>query len=170
MKAIQNRTIHELCKSNWSVMKNALILLALFISILSCNNDDEVTGVIDRTDPTNSVIYQLEGTTNSNITGEVTFARNHDNTSTVFVRLVGASEGIHPTAIHFNSKEEGGSQAIRLNTCICLESETMVAQLDDGTSINFDELIDFDGHLNIFESEVLSEIIIAQTNIGSNAQ
>ncbi len=154
-------------------MKKTLMFLALFISISSCNkinNDDFVSLVIDRTDPANAVIYQLAGTTNSNISGEVTFARNQDNTTTVFVRLVGASEGIHPAAIHFNSKEEGGSQAIQLNACECLESETVVTQLDDGTSINFDQLINFDGHLNIFESEALSDIIIAQTNIGSNAQ
>ncbi len=151
-------------------MKNALMLLALFISIQGCKNNDEVNGVIDRTDPANSVTYQLVGATNSNISGEVTFARNHDNTSTVFVRLEGASEDLHPTAIHYNSLEEGGSQAIRLNTCICLESETVVTRLDDGTSISFDELIRFDGHLNVFESEVLSDVIIAQTNIGSNAR
>ena len=150
-------------------MKKILMTLALFSSIISCDNDD-VSFVIDRKDPANSVIYQLAGTTNSNITGEVTFARNQDNTTTVFVRLEGASEGIHPAAIHFNSKEEGGSQAIWLNSCECLESETVVTQLDDGTSINFDELINFDGHLNIFESPVLNDIIIAQTNIGSNAQ
>jgi len=153
-------------------MKKILMLLALFISISSCNNNDDdfVSLVIDRTDPANSVIYQLEGFTNSNISGEATFARNQDNTTTVFIRLVGASEGIHPASIHFNSKEEGGSQAIRLNSCECLESETVVTQLNDGTSINFDELIDFDGHLNIFESETLSDVIIVQTNIGSNAQ
>lgn len=154
-------------------MKKIITLLALVVAISSCNNnnDDEfVSTVIDRTDPENSVIYQLAGTTNSNISGEVTFARNQDNTTTVFVRLVGASEGVHPAAIHFNSKEEGGSQAIQLNACECLESETVVSQLDDGTSINFDQLINFNGHLNVFESEALSDIIIAQVNIGSNAQ
>ena len=152
-------------------MKKTLMLLALFVSILSCNSNDDdfVSLVIDRTDPANSAIYQLAGTTNSNITGEVTFARNQDNSTTVFVRLTGASEGIHPAAIHFNSIEEGGGQAISLNACECLESETVVSQLDDGTSINFDQLINFNGHLNIFESEALRNIIIAQTNIGSNA-
>lgn len=145
------------------------MILALFSSIISCDNDD-VSFVIDRKDPANSVIYQLAGTTNSNISGEVTFARNQDNSTTVYVLLVGASEGIHPAAIHFNSKEEGGNQAIGLNSCECLESETVVTQLDDGTSINFDELINFDGHLNIFESAVLNDVIIAQTNVGSNGQ
>ena len=153
-------------------MKRIVMLLALIVSISSCNNnndDDFVSLVIDRTDPANSVMYELEGNTNSNISGEVTFARNQDNTTTVFVRLVGASDGIHPAAIHYGSKEEGGSQAIQLNACECLESETVVSQLDDGTSINFDQLINFDGHLNVFESEALSDVIIAQTNIGSNS-
>ena len=129
------------------------------------DNPDDTTN----DDPVDSIVYVISGLGESDITGEATFDRNEDNSTTVYIELINASSEIHPTSINFNSVEEGGEKAITLNACECAVSTTIVATMDDGSPINYDELIDFDGHLNIYESEVLDDVIIAQSNIGSNS-
>lgn len=146
------------------------ILSLIFLAILAAGcNKDSGNERPDPTDPINSAVYQLEGTTNSNISGAARFVRNQDNSTTVFISLINASSEIHPASIHYNSVEEGGGLAISLNACLCAESETTITNLDNGNPINFDQLMVFDGHINIYESEVLNTIVIAQVNIGSNA-
>ena len=149
-------------------MKKLTPLLLLFIVFTGCKKDDPKT-VIDPVDPINEVVYQLTGVTNSNITGEARFVRNEEDATIVYIRLINASEELHPASIHFNSVEVGGNLAVTLNSCICFESETTITNLDNGTPISFDEFLLFDGHINVYESEVLNDVIIAQVNIGSNS-
>ena len=135
------------------------------------NNDDSPDDKPDDSpddDPVDSIVYNFTEVGSSGVSGEATFERNEDNSTTVLIELVNASSEIHPASINFNSKEEGGDVAITLNACECAVSTTIVATFDDGSPITFDELLDFDGHINIFESDVLDDVIIAQTNIGVN--
>ena len=147
---------------------NKLMPLFAFVFLFTGCKKDESNEVNDPIDPINTVIYELSGVTNSNITGQATFTRNEDNSTTVFIRLSGASDLEHPASIHYNSASEGGGLAITLNSCECLESETLITEFDNGNPIDFDEMMSFDGHINIFESIALNDVIIAQVDIGSN--
>lgn len=144
-------------------MKKFLLLIFIIAATLSCKKD-EITDVIN---PVNDVVYNLTAVSGSNIGGQVQFQRNEDNSTTVLVRLLNPT-GLHPVSIHHNSKEEGGDVAITLETCECEESITEVNQMDNGMSINFDELRNFNGHVNIYLSETQNDIIVSQANIGSN--
>ncbi len=149
-------------------MKNYVTAILLSILFIACKKDDANEGV-DPIDPINEVIYQLSGITNSNITGEARFVRNSDETTTIYISLINASSEIHPASIRYNSAQEGGGVAVTLNACLCAESETIVTSLDNGNPITFNEFQEFDGHINIYESDVLDDVIIAQVNIGSNS-
>lgn len=134
----------------------------------ACKKDD-VGEAINPIDPVNEVIYQLNGITNSNITGEARFVRNEDDSTTIYIKLINASSEIHPASIHYNNVQEGGAVAVSLNACLCAESKTVVTALDNGNPINFNQFQVFDGHINIYESEDLNDVIIAQVNIGLNS-
>ena len=114
------------------------------------------------------VDYDLSSTNNSGVTGTASFIPNEDGTTTVYIELLGATDELHPVTINFGDVESGGSVAITLETCECAISETLVTQLDNGTPVTFDDLMTFDGHMNIYQSPT-DATLIAVTNIGSNA-
>ncbi|MDM9632805.1 hypothetical protein [Robiginitalea aurantiaca] len=124
--------------------------------------DSEIPTAVERVD------YQLESFGASGVTGTAAFIPNEDGSTTIYIQLENASQGIHPATLNFGNKDGGGTIAVTLTECECAISETLVTQLDNGAAITFVELMGFDGHLNIYESPS-DGTIIAQTNIGSNA-
>ena len=159
-------------------MKKLTIFLSLsfLIVALGCSKSEEV----DVNNPNNPdpeseipsdperVDYELLSANGSGVTGIASFIPNDDGTTTVYIDLENATQGIHPATVNFGSLEDGGTIAITLNECECEISETVVSQLDNGTPVNFLDLVTFDGHLNIYESPSDGSII-AHANIGSNA-
>lgn len=120
-------------------------------------------------DPVELVTYNLTAVNNSGAAGTAKLIRNADGTSTIYIELTNAPAGLHPAAVHQNSVEEGGPIAITLNACECLISETVITELDNGTAITFDQLMVYDGYINIYLGTESMDTIIAQANIGSNA-
>ena len=120
-------------------------------------------------DPVELVTYNLTPVNNSGTTGTAKLIRNQDGTSTIYIELKNAPQGLHPAAVHNNSLEEGGDIAITLNACECLISETVITELDNGVAITFDKLMVFDGYINIYLGSESMDNIIAHANIGSNA-
>ena len=114
------------------------------------------------------VDFNLVSLNNSGIAGMVSFIPGEDGTTTIYIELTGTNQELHPASINFGDVDSGGAVAITLDTCECRISETVVDQLDDGTPIDFVELMNFDGHLNIYESPD-DDSVVAQINIGSNA-
>jgi hypothetical protein len=135
------------------------------VDINNPNTPDPDSGIPDNVE---RVDYALESFDNSGVTGTASFIPNEDGSTTVYIQLENASQGIHPATVNFGSTEDGGSIAITLSECECAISETLVTQLDNGTQVTFLELMGFDGHLNIYESPT-DGTVIAQANIGSNA-
>ena len=132
------------------------------------NNPDSKDPTPDP-DPVELVTYNLTAVNNSGTAGTAKLIRNSDGTSTIYIELTNAPEGLHPAAVHNNSLEEGGDIAITLNACECLISETIITELDNGTAITFDQLMVFDGYINIYQGTESMDTIIAHANIGSNA-
>lgn len=78
-----------------------------------------------------------------------------------------ATDVSHTAHIHFNSAEEGGGIAFFLGPIDGLEAAPGLSQFLVDQS--FDTLIKFNGHINIHESNAALGNIVAQGNIGSNA-
>ena len=151
-------------------MKKApYFLLFIALTILSsCGKDDNIepTGVneiiVDQKD------YSLISANNSGITGKATFTRDSNDNTTILIELTNTNTEKHPANVRFNSASEGGPVAITLEPCTCAVSTTVVTQLDDGTPIDFDKLLNLDGHVSIQESSANPDVVVAIADIGIN--
>ena len=143
-----------------------LFLASISLIISGCSKDDS-----SAKSSTSVKLYTLSPVSNSKISGEVTFTKNEDGSTTVLLEINGSSKDVHPAFIYFNNAATGGEVAITLNPidCDCESSTTIVATLDDGTPITYEQLLKFDGHLKIHQNGDHLEIIITQGNIGANA-
>jgi hypothetical protein len=103
------------------------------------------------------------------VTGTVTFTETSPTVTTIVIKMTGGSANSHPAHIHANSAVEGGGIVITLNPVDASgNSTTEVTKKDDNTAINFDQLMVFDGYVNVHESATDLTTIIAQADIGNN--
>ena len=113
--------------------------------------------------------YTLSEANSSGMAGEATFYKRNNGTTLVVLEMAGTLAGSsHPAHIHYSSVAEGGSIAAPLNNVVEGLSLTEVSQLQDGTAITYDELLTFDGHINVHLSASDLSVYVAQGNIGSN--
>ncbi|MGD1890036.1 MAG: hypothetical protein ACFB15_05470, partial [Cyclobacteriaceae bacterium] len=149
-------------------------LLSLFITfgflflITSCAEDDDAG-----TTPIGPFFsYQLTPTEESQISAFVRFVQNDDNSIEATLFLARAEDGnTYPSHIHANSVLEGGDIVISLESVTVSgttgQSTTTITQTDAETSITFEELMNFDGHINLHRSPD-DLTVIAQSDIGGN--
>ncbi len=96
-----------------------------------------------------------------------------NGTTLVTIQLTGTTAGgDHPSHIHNNSAAETGGIAIDLSNVDgdTGRSATQVAAKNDETAITYDELIVFDGYINVHLSSGNLGTLIAQGDIGSNVE
>lgn len=142
------------------------LLASSLLYISGCDDDDEpqpkLTG--------QSKSYTLSPVSNSGVGGTVTFAERDDDQILISLQLSGTqSGGDRPAHIHANSAAEGGVIVLSLNPVdgTSGKSETVVKALDDGTTITYEALLSYDGHVNVHASP--SDLsVIAQADIGVN--
>nr|WKN38536.1 CHRD domain-containing protein [Tunicatimonas sp. TK19036] len=119
-----------------------------------------------------SVTYALNDVGMSGVSGTATFAQRNDGSTLITLMLTGTpSDGNHPAHIHYNSAEEGGDIAIDLtnvNGATGL-SKTSVMITNNNVPITYEELIAFDGYINVHLSPDDLGTIVAQGDIGANA-
>ncbi|MBA6152007.1 CHRD domain-containing protein [Gelidibacter maritimus] len=142
-------------------------LLVTFLMFTSCSNDDDAA-MIQETGERKT--YSLMAVSDPSISGMVTFVKNTDNSTTVKVDLDGTSSGMHPAHIHINTAAEGGAIAISLepiNGATGMSSTTFSTK-DDGTPISYEQLLDFNGYVNVHKSADDLGTLIAQGDIGQN--
>ncbi|WP_219549236.1 superoxide dismutase family protein [Gramella sp. MT6] len=156
-------------------MKNLFKLLMLALPVMlftSCDEDDDFATAVEETDRTGtSTTYDLVSKSDPSISGTATFYQNSDNSTFVKLNLQGTPDGgMHPAHIHFNSAAEGGDIAISLEPVDGSTgfSDTEVTALDDGTAITYEELINFDGYINVHASPDDLSTLVAQGDIGQN--
>ena len=145
-------------------MKSSLspLFLALTLIFTSCKKDDIETVILQET------VYQLITLNDSGVAGTATFTENSDGTTFILIELTGSNTSEHPAYIRYQNFNEGGATAIKLKDCTCLISETTVTNLDQGTSINYDGLLKFNGHVAILASQS-DNTVVAVADIGVNA-
>ena len=152
-------------------MKLILPMIMGVMLITSCSSDDDSGTLPPVVDPGDSTTYQLNSVSDPSISGTATVIDNNDNTITVELELQNTpSGGMHPAHIHFNTAAEGGDIAITLGTIDGSTGTSSVtfSALDDGTSITYEELLDFDGYINVHASADDLGTLVAQGDIGQN--
>lgn len=150
---------------NW--LKTALILTAAMTFLLSCQDDED-----NNEGPDDEQTYSLNQVTESGISGDALFEKLSSGGTRITVNVTGSSAGeTHPMHIHQNSASEGGPIAISLTPVngSTGTSVTEVTEMDNGTAITYEQLLDFDGYINVHLSPTELGTIVAQGNIGQNA-
>jgi hypothetical protein len=146
-------------------------ILMLFIASLfltNCSNDDDNTMMISTLE---SKSYELFELSNSGVSGSATFAKQSDGNVLVTLNVTGTpQDGMHPSHIHFNTAAEGGAIAVSLSNVNGATgiSETIVSETNDGMPLTYEDLLDFDGYINIHLSAQDLATVVAQGDIGQN--
>jgi len=145
------------------------IAFAVSLTMVGCDDDDDnddgpkLTG--------QSKTYVLSAMSDPTISGTIKFAERSDNATVVTIALNGTTSGnSHPAHIHANSAVETGDIVIDLNPVdgATGKSETVITKKNDGTSISYSDLLDFDGYANVHKSTTEMGVLVAQGDIGEN--
>lgn len=145
-----------------------MMSVLLTVGISSCGDDDETPPPAPAPEMTE---YDLGEFGSSGVSGKATFIKTNSTTTTIKVELTGTSaNGDHPSHIHMNSAAEGGGIFISLtnidgNTG---NSETTVTATDAGAAISYEDLIAYNGYINVHLSPTNLGTIVAQGDIGAN--
>ncbi|WP_339662172.1 CHRD domain-containing protein [uncultured Polaribacter sp.] len=149
-------------------LKSIILLFSVSLFLFNCNNDDEMVIPL----PTgNSVTYDLSTKAVAGISGTATFVENSDASVTILLDISGTpAGGSHPAHIHFNTAAEGGDIALSLEPVNgdTGKSEITVSALNDGTAVTYNQLLNFDGYINVHLSASDLGTIVAQGDIGQN--
>jgi len=145
------------------------LALSLFIAA-SCSNDDDSLDVIPGESTGNTTTYDLSAVSNPDVSGTVTFNEKTDGSTDVSILLSSTTQGSHPAHIHLNTAAEGGDIAIDLEPVDgpTRRSLTNITQTNDGTSVSYEDLINFDGYINVHASADDLGTLLAQGDIGQN--
>lgn len=145
-------------------IKSSLSTIALLCVLVftGCKDENVEEAVILQ-----STEYQIYDVSGSGVTGTATFTQEDNGSTHVLIELDGADTSTNPAYIRYNSAAEGGGIAITLEACECAISNTTITALNNGTSITYEGLIAFYGHITI---EDLSGNIVAVADIGANAE
>lgn len=149
-------------------MKNFKNLMLLFVGlglVTSCDDTDDFAFVSQKK------VFALSSVAVPGISGTATFIENKDNSTTVELKLNGTPDGgMHPAHIHINTAAEGGAIAVTLGTVNGTTGFSTVtfSKLDNGTAVTFDQILGFDGYINVHLSAEELGTIVAQGDIGQN--
>ena len=147
--------------------KNLLFLFLGLTLVVSCSDDDDDSGMFVGEKHT----FELMSSAVPGIQGVATFIQNEDNSTTVELQLEGTPvSGSHPAHIHFNTAVEGGGVAVTLGA---VDGDTgfstvTFSELNDGTAVDYDDMISYDGYINVHLSSENLATIVAQGDIGEN--
>ena len=117
-------------------------------------------------------LYQLFARSNPEVSGSAVFYKREDNSTLVALRLQNVDPSAnHPAHVHDNTAIETGGIAIDLSylTGETGNSLTHVNQKNDGTAITYEQLVAFDGYINVHKSDADISTLMAQGDIGRNA-
>ena len=115
--------------------------------------------------------YNLEKLDVDGISGIITFKQRRNGFTLAEIKLDGTPNGgIHPAHIHANSAAETGNILVSLNPVDGSTGESMtdIRLADDGTIIDFENILTLDAYVNVHLSPTELSTIVAQGDIGAN--
>lgn len=110
-----------------------------------------------------TAIYNLNVKDVLGVSGTATFTETSSNATIIDIMLIGASSGDHPAELCDNSAIEGGPVKLTL-TPVDGNGNSSTAV----TSLNYDQLVAYDGFIRVRKSSGEPDVIIAQGDIGGN--
>ena len=116
-------------------------------------------------------VYMLAEKDVANISGTATFYKRVNGTALAVLNIQNTPlNGVHPAHIHNNDAATGGGIAFTFNAVDGNTglSSTQVGTLDDNTAITYDDILTFNGYINVHLSAAQLGTIVSQGNIGSN--
>ncbi|MCC4213126.1 CHRD domain-containing protein [Leeuwenhoekiella parthenopeia] len=149
-------------------MKKIYFLALSLFMLFSCSEDDSPSEVVNELGLRTS--FDLNAV-NASTSGMVQFTENADGSVNIALVLDSPLAGVNPAHIHYNSAAEGGEIALTLESIGDGEKLSVtrnVTALDDGTPISYEELIAFDGYINIHQSADDLGTLLLQGDIGPN--
>ena len=142
-----------------------------FTCILSaCNDDDEA--LVDEDLTGKVLIYDLVSGSDYNVDGTITFEEKQDGSLKATIKIGATGEPLlHPAHLHYGSYAKDAEMAGMLGPVNGETGEgiTEIVKLADGSTLGFDALKDFDGHVKIHGDDGPNkDVILAYGNIGKN--
>ncbi len=150
-------------------MKKILFISIFSFSLISCQENmstNDYTG--------NEVTYDLQSSSQYDISGIVTLKEKRDGTTQVVVRLTGTSgESKLPVHLHLGDISTPAADVAALLSPVNAKtgvSETILKQLSDESDVSFSDLIELNACIKVHLSDVGPErdVILAGGNIGSS--
>ena len=147
-------------------MQNFLIVFFIPLSLVLASCSEELPNVTGK-----NHLYELNSTSTQNIDGQIKIRERFDGSTQLELVLENTNTTqTYLAYIHFGNALDGGGVAITL-TPVDGNSKTSVTEIsstDSGAPITYEELLEFDGHLNI-QAGGEPGILVAQADIGKNA-
>ena len=137
----------------------------------SCSSNDNEEPIAEAQLTGKSKVFALSALTNSDVSGTATFLEYDDNSTGIKLDLQNTVAGSsHPAHIHFNTAAEGGEIKITLSPVdgTTGKSSKNIKTKDDGSAITYDELLNYNGYINIHLSTTDVATVISQGDIGQN--
>lgn len=116
--------------------------------------------------------YPLTPVSNPAISGTAKFTKRVSGKTLVSISLTGTTPGVTSIAhLHLNTVAQTGAVIVDLTSVngATGKSETSINKLNTGVAISYDEFLNFNGYINVHQSASALSILIAQGNIGANA-
>lgn len=150
-------------------MKKVIPMFLFGALLMSCDSDDDV---IDDGFHGETKEYAVQAAPGSSIEGTILFTENEDGSTTIDLALEGTVEGeSYPSSLRLNSAAQGGEVALSLEPVDAPTgaSTTTVSKLDDETTVSYEDLANFNGHLSVqVAGEEDSETLVAFADLGEN--
>ena len=107
------------------------------------------------------------------VSGTALFEKRLNGNTLLTITLIGVLAGdTYPASINLGSIASiGGGPVVKTLVSVngtTGKSYTNIRTLNSGIAITYDNWLVYDGYINIYQSTVLSDVIICHGNIGSN--
>lgn len=139
-------------KSKFLTVFTLVISVLVLLPISGCEKDE----------PARQTTYPLKVQDVLGVTGSATFIES-DNYVTINLELFGAATGDHPAQLCMNTFAEGGTVVVNLSPVNESGKSTTLI-----TSMTYNQLVDYDGYIQIMKSAFEPQVILAQGDIGGN--
>lgn len=148
-------------------LKRNFLSIAILLSLVfsSCSKEDAPAAVA------NSKVFVLSTVGTAGISGTATVVEKSDATLSIELNLKNTIAGNSLAAqIRLNTAAEGGDIALTLKPVdgATGKSTTTIKALDNGTAITYQQILSFDGYINVNATADKSSALVSQGDIGQN--
>lgn len=115
--------------------------------------------------------YDLNLMTEDSISGTILFEERKNGSTKATISVDNTPDGgSHPAHIHQNTAAEGGPIAISFNAVDGSTgmSVTNIRAFDNGDAVTYEQLLEYDGYVNVHLSADQLGIVVSQGDIGQN--